>query len=86
TAALAQAKAENKSVLVDVYTDWCGPCKLLDQRTYSDPRVQSLLANSFITVKANAEDSGKGQDIAQRYEVHAYPTVILVDSKGRCSE
>ncbi|HEY9685213.1 MAG TPA: thioredoxin family protein [Oculatellaceae cyanobacterium] len=83
TAALAQAKSENKSVLVDVYTDWCGPCRLLDQRTYSDPRVQSLLANSFITVKANAEDSGKGQDIAQRYEVHAYPTIILVDNKGK---
>jgi thiol-disulfide isomerase/thioredoxin len=81
--AQSQARASNKPVLVDVYTDWCPPCRLLDKHTYSDPRVQSFLADNFICVKANAEDPSIGKAIANKFEAQAYPTIILVDKNGK---
>jgi thiol:disulfide interchange protein len=39
TSALDQAKSEDKIVIVDVYTDWCGWCKRMDQVIYNTPRL-----------------------------------------------
>jgi len=44
-----------KKVIVDVYTDWCGPCKMLDKMTFKDPQVVKLMSDNFYSVKFNAE-------------------------------
>jgi len=46
---------EGKKFLVDVYTDWCGWCKVMDKKTFTDPAVQEFLNNNFHLVKFNAE-------------------------------
>src|SRR5689334_6382897 len=53
----AKAQTENKKVLLDVYTDWCGWCKRLDKDVYSDKRVISYLTQHYYVVKLNAEDT-----------------------------
>ncbi len=45
----------NKKVLIDVYTDWCGWCKVMDQKTFTDPEVISFLNQNFVMIKFNAE-------------------------------
>ncbi|MBR9923171.1 MAG: DUF255 domain-containing protein [Bacteroidetes bacterium] len=50
----AQEK-EPRKVLVDVYTDWCGWCKRMDQTTFSDPAIESYLKDNFYAVKFDAE-------------------------------
>ncbi len=45
----------NKKVLIDMYTDWCGWCKVMDQKTFSDPEVIKYLNEHFVMVKFNAE-------------------------------
>jgi len=40
---------------MDVYTPWCGPCKLLDKQTFSDPKVIKYINENFNPVKFNAE-------------------------------
>jgi thioredoxin-related protein len=49
------AKTDKKKVLVDVYTDWCGWCKVMDKKTFTDPEVKKYLADNFHVVKFNAE-------------------------------
>jgi thioredoxin-related protein len=44
-----------KMYFVDVYTDWCGWCKVMDKKTFSDPVVQKALNDRFIAVKFDAE-------------------------------
>ncbi len=81
--ALQLARNENKLVLVDVYTGWCGWCKRLDRDTYSDPSVVSFLNNGFVSVKIDAEDGGAGQAFAQKYGVRGYPAIAVLDGSGK---
>lgn len=79
--ALAQASRENKTVLLDFYTDWCGWCKKLDRETFTNKNVVNMIASNFVAVRLNAEK--EGEDEARRFGVEAYPTVVFVDPKGK---
>lgn len=53
--ALAAQKKAPKKIFMDVYTTWCGPCKLLDKNTFSDPKVIKFINDNYYAVKFNAE-------------------------------
>lgn len=53
--ALAAQKKEAKPIFMDVYTDWCGPCKILDKHTFHDPAVVEYISKNYYAVKFNAE-------------------------------
>jgi thioredoxin-related protein len=53
--AVKKTKTEKRPVFIDVYTDWCGWCKVMDKNTFNDPRVAKLLNENFYAVKFDAE-------------------------------
>jgi len=53
--ALAAQKEHPKKIFMDVYTDWCGPCKLLDKNTFHNADVVKYVNENFYAVKFNAE-------------------------------
>ncbi|MBX2827041.1 MAG: thioredoxin fold domain-containing protein [Flavobacteriaceae bacterium] len=53
--ALEAQKEEPKHIFMDVYTTWCGPCKLLDRRTFADKNVIAFVNENYYPVKFNAE-------------------------------
>jgi thioredoxin-related protein len=53
--ALEKSKTEKRKLLIDVYTDWCGWCKHMDETTYTDPTVVKYLNEHYYAVKFNAE-------------------------------
>ena len=55
--AVEKSKTEKKKIFIDVYTDWCGWCKVMDKQTFSDPQVAKLLNEKFYPVKFNAEQT-----------------------------
>lgn len=52
------AEKKKKILLVDVYTDWCGWCKVMDKNTYANSEVIDLVNADFIPVKFNPETPG----------------------------
>jgi len=44
-----------KKIFIDVYTDWCGWCKRMDQSTFKDPEVVKYMNENFYAVKFDAE-------------------------------
>ena len=48
-------KQQPRKVFVDVYTDWCGWCKVMDKKTFSNPDVIKYINKNFYAVKLNAE-------------------------------
>ncbi|MCT8338884.1 thioredoxin family protein [Flavobacteriaceae bacterium TK19130] len=53
--ALAAQKEQPKKIFMDVYTTWCGPCKMLDRNTFSDKNVIAFINENYYPVKFNAE-------------------------------
>lgn len=53
--AMAANKKAPKKFFIDVYTDWCGWCKVMDRETFAKEDVQSYLATHFYPVKLDAE-------------------------------
>ena len=48
-------KTNPKNIIMDIYTDWCGPCKLMDKNTFQNQEVAKFLNDNFYAVKFNAE-------------------------------
>ena len=49
------ARENPKKWLIDVYTDWCGWCKVMDQKTFSHPVIARYINENFYAVKLDAE-------------------------------
>lgn len=58
--ALEKSKTDKRKIFIDVFTDWCGWCKRMDQSTFVDPTVVQYLNDNYYAVKLNAEQQ---QDI-----------------------
>ncbi len=78
---LAQARADKKLVFVDVFTTWCGPCKKLEKVTFPHADVKPVLAQ-MVSMSIDAE-SPAGLPIAAKYNVNAYPTMLVLGADGQ---
>lgn len=86
-AAVAKAQKENKHLVVDVYTNWCGWCKVMDRQTYGNAEVAAYLTEHFALAKVNGESAAKltwqGRSISERefakaVGVNGYPSTYFM--------
>jgi thioredoxin-related protein len=83
---LAEAEAKTavlkKDIIIDLYTDWCGWCKVMDRNTYTNPDVIRYIHDKFYPVKINAETRevlswrGKQFKYNDAYRVHDYAILL----------
>lgn len=81
-AALAEAKRTGKPIFVDFFTTWCGPCKYLDAVTYKDARFVAE-SKKWVMVKVDAEKGSANVELAKKYKVDGYPSMIFLKSDGK---
>lgn len=78
---LELAKKENKPIFLDISASWCGPCKLLKRTTFKNAEVAEFYNKNFINVEVDGE-VGEGIDLAKKYKIPGYPSLIYLNSKG----
>lgn len=89
---IAKAEKENKHIIIDFYTDWCGWCKQMDKKTFSDPEVSKFLFDNFIPIRINAENMTEKlkfqnrtltpREIASAFRISGFPSVAFLTSKS----
>ena len=72
--AMALNKEKPKKLLIDLYTDWCGWCKVMDRETYNHATIANYINENFYPVKFNAE---------QREDVEFNGNTLKFVSSGR---
>ena len=78
---LAKARKENKPVFMDCFTVWCGPCKVLSNQIFPMKPVGDFFNSNFVNFKMDME-RGEGIELAKRYGIKVYPTLLVLDSEG----
>ena len=61
-------EAAPRKIFVDIYTDWCGWCKVMDKKTFTDPAIQKYLKKNFHIVKFDAERKNPVPFKGKQYE------------------
>lgn len=82
--AVEAATEAGKPALIDFYADWCLPCKELDHKTFSDPRVVDAAAG-WVLLKADLSREGTPEVSAlrEKWAVKGVPTLILLGPDGK---
>src|SRR5580704_7883243 len=73
------AAREHKFVLLDLGTQWCHWCHVMDVETYADPKVRKLIAAKYIAVRTDADSR---PDLGNRYEDYGWPATVVFNEQG----
>src|SRR5215831_8869495 len=88
-----KAKAANKFIFMDCFTTWCGPCRYMSSTIFPTEEAGNFMNDKFICVKVQLDTTDNddahvkswyqdGHDIAETYNVRAYPTYLVFDANG----
>ena len=77
--ALKKAKKEHKRVFIDVYAEWCGPCKYLSNNVFIDEALGAYMNEHFVCIKINGEQ-GEGVKMMDEFSIDAYPTLLFLNT------
>lgn len=79
----ALAARENKLIMVDAYTDWCGPCKQMDKLMFhNNAEVADVINKNFIAYKIDCERDF-GLVFSRKFKVMGYPSLLFFNSDGQ---
>ena len=74
-----KAKKEKKLIFIDCYTSWCGPCKMLASKVFTQDAVADYFNGTFVNAKFDMEKDEDGVMLKDKYGVKAFPTLLFID-------
>ena len=83
-AAMAEAQAGHKNILLDVGGNWCPWCLLLDRTLSEDGALDALLAKNYVVVRVNFSRENENAAFLSRYpKAHGYPAWYVLSPRGK---
>ncbi len=79
---VAAASAEGKSVMVDLYADWCVACKEFEARTFPEPQVIKALENTVWMQIDLTDNTPEGLEFQEYFDITGLPTILFFDKNG----
>ena len=89
--ALDAQEKKPKKIFMDVYTDWCGPCKRLEVDVFSTEKFINFSNENMILYKADfprntdlvsAENKTMNEQLSYRYNQTSFPTMVVINQYG----
>jgi len=93
--AMELTRSNEKPIFIDFTAEWCGWCKVMDQKTFTHPDVVSFMNKNFNTVKLDYDSKEKfdffgetltAREIADLYKVPGLPTILLLSADNKKSK
>ena len=90
--ALAQAKSQNKLVMLDFTgSDWCGWCMKLNKEVFSQPKFKEYAQKNLVLVEVDFPQSKPQTDVVKKqnaelqdkFQIQGYPTIVLLNGDGK---
>jgi thiol-disulfide isomerase/thioredoxin len=73
--AAEEARQRRRPILVKITATWCGPCRQMQQLTFTDERVRRRLRRDFVLLELDADEH---PELVADFRVQAYPTTLVV--------
>lgn len=74
-------KHHDKTLIIDFYANWCGPCKQLAPKLTElsqDPTYESSIEVIKVNIDNDREDNDDGQQLSQIFDISSLPTVVIL--------
>jgi len=78
---LKMAQQQGKRVMLDYYADWCVACKEFEHKTFSDSKVQAVLANMVLLQVDMTQASDETAAFYKKFDVFGLPSLIFIDKQ-----
>ncbi len=82
-AAVKQASAQGKTVMMDFYADWCIECKRMERNVFSDAEVQAALANSVLIKADLTANDATDTALIKHFNLFGPPAILFFDLQGK---
>ncbi|MNC27807.1 Thiol:disulfide interchange protein DsbD precursor [compost metagenome] len=79
----ALQQAQGKPVMLDLYADWCVACKEFEKYTFSDPAVQTQLADTVLLQADVTANNAEQAALLKHLQVLGLPTILFFDRDGK---
>ena len=77
-----KAIKENKLIFINAYTSWCAPCKWMLDNIFTNDTIADFYNSNFINTKIDMEKDEEGIELARKYNVIKFPSLLFIDGNG----
>ena len=75
------AVRQGKLVFIDLYADWCPPCRMMEREVFSRKDVGEFMDQRFVAAKYNT-DKPTGRELMKKYGSGSIPLYLVFDTGG----
>ena len=75
------AVKQGKLVFIDLYADWCPPCRMMEREVFSRKDVGEFMDQRFVAAKYNT-DKPTGRELMKKYGSGSIPLYLVFDTQG----
>ncbi len=77
----ALSQKSGKLVFIDLYADWCPPCRTMSREVFTRKDVGDFMSENFVAAKYNVDEE-IGKALSREYSVSSIPTFLVFNGEG----